>query len=76
MAITKKLTKHENCQMLVDWLVPTQRHSAKLMCIDPNCKRKRKWIQWLSLDDAITLVEDYGVAQTQQPVITDWAEAF
>ena len=75
MAITKKLTKHESCTLQVEWLDPTQqRHYARLVCIDPNCKHKFKWIQWLNLTDAITLVEDYGIAQTPQPAITAFEE--
>ena len=77
MAIRKTSCKHDACSVQVEWLDPTQNHHyAKLVCIDKNCKHKRKWIQWLSLDDAITLVDDFGVAQTEEPVITSYEDPY
>jgi len=77
MAITKKLTKHENCYVQVEWLDTTkQKHFAKLICIDKDCTHKKKHIQWLSQADAFYFVDELKIPQSEQPVITDWVEAF
>ena len=62
MITNKKI--HDNCECGVEWLDPTTNaHTAyaKMVCIDSNCKRKKKFVQWLSLDDAFTLTEDLGI---------------
>jgi hypothetical protein len=60
---------HDQCTVSVEWLDPSENMAyAKLVCTDPNCTRKKKWIQWLSLDDAITLTEDMGIAQLNKPI--------
>lgn len=68
MAITKNKF-HNRCTVAVEWLDPSENMAyAKLVCIDSSCTRKKKWIQWLSLDDAILLTEDMGTAQLNDPI--------
>jgi hypothetical protein len=54
-----RITKHENCAMGIkyetnytdyyDWLTSgwTQ-HFARLVCVDPNCKHKKKYVKFLN----------------------------
>lgn len=75
MAITK-LTRHNRCESAITWQDPTlNKHYARLECIDPKCKHKKKHIQWLSLDDAITLAE-HGVVQLNLPIAPQACEIF
>ena len=47
--ITKQ-TKHDKCQVEIVTAGENSQHYASLRCIDCN-----KWIQWLSLQDALAL---------------------
>lgn len=64
-----KLKYHDRCSVAVEWLDPSENmHYAKLQCVDKNCKRKTKFVQWLSLDDAIMLTKKMQISQLNQPI--------
>ena len=67
MAITKKKI-HNLCTVGVEWLEPDHMAYAKLVCVDSNCTHKKKFVQWLSLDDAVVLVEDLGITEINDPI--------
>ena len=68
MAITKKKI-HDNCTVAVEWLDPNQNINwAKLICVDTNCTRKKKFVQWLNVDDAFDLVEEFNTQQINNPI--------
>ena len=67
MITNKKI--HDNCECGVEWLDPTTNaHYAKMVCIDSNCKRKKKFVQWLGQDDAIVLTLDMNIPQLNLPI--------
>ena len=66
--ITNKKT-HDSCSVAVEWLDPSKSmHYAKLVCVDTNCCNKKKFVQWLGLDDAIVLTEDMKILQLNDPI--------
>lgn len=68
MAITNKKI-HDCCTVGVEWLDPSENmHYAKLICIDTNCTRKKKFVQWLSLDDTLELIDELNIPQTNDPI--------
>ena len=74
--ITKKKI-HDPCTVAVEWLDPSSnKHYAKLICVDANCTHKKKFVQWLSNDDAIELVEDLHISQVNQPIPMQAGELF
>ena len=44
------LTKHDNCEVEIVGASEDSKHYASLRCV--NCN---KWIQWLSLEDALVI---------------------
>lgn len=68
---------HDSCSVAVEWLHPSYNiHYAKLICVDPNCSRKKKHVQWLGNEDAILLTDDLGIPQINEPIDPEWEEAF
>ena len=63
MAITK-LKHHDRCDVQIVF-GRSFHHHAHLECCDVNCKRKKKWIQWLGPDDTDQL-RSMGI-----PVVTN-----
>ena len=57
------LTKHDNCQVEIVHASEDSRHYASLRCVDCN-----KWIQWLSLEDALVIDPNFTHNRKYKPV--------
>lgn len=57
-----KLKHHDSCEVQIIFGLSNY-HTAHLECVDPKCKRKSKFVQWLSHETADNLKE-LGIPST------------